>query len=159
MKVIDYFDYINKKWIKVKVKNKVAEYLQQSDKNIRRSNNFFRWKIAHSLDEIISKNGEGNLTFEEILADKNLPINYSCHDDNYRIILKHAISKLNDLEKRIVIALYTINCKSFEIAKLLNISASKFIRIKNNAMNHLRKILIDSIEFKKTKYCKQNYFN
>ena len=155
MKIIDYYDGIHKKWIKVKVNNKVAEYLQKSDKRKRRSDNFFRWQIAHSLDELVNKNCDGNLTFAQICEDKKSLTSHNFEMKEFAKMVNLAVDKLSDIEKKIVFAMYTIGHSGIKIAKQFNMKPGEFSRTKVKILSHLRKILINSIQFRKSQYYKK----
>lgn len=111
------------------IKNEILKFLMKNNKN------------NISLDEYISE----DITIKDIIADENCNIIEEIMFDELCSLLHEIINnKLSDIEKKIIKMYYGIGCREYkqkEIADILNIKQYTVSRIKNKAIDKLRKYI------------------
>lgn len=82
-----------------------------------------------------------NLEKDVELID-TLPSNFEIDNEIVKLDLKNAISKLPDLQKQVIKIIFFQGKTQNEAAKLLGTNQVQISRIKNRAIESLRKILV-----------------
>ncbi|MBO3357158.1 sigma-70 family RNA polymerase sigma factor, partial [Clostridium perfringens] len=82
-----------------------------------------------------------NLEKDVELID-TLPSNFEIDNEIVKLDLKNAISKLPDLQKQVIKIIFFQGKTQNEAAKLLGTNQVEISRIKNRAIDSLRKILV-----------------
>lgn len=68
MRIIKYYDRINRKYLDLEVTDEVAKFLLANDKWLRRKQNEFNFRTI-SLDTVIYSSEDDEITLKETVAD------------------------------------------------------------------------------------------
>ena len=149
---IDYYDRINKRWIKLDVTKEVARLLHTENERTRRANNRY---IHHNLsfDEVFDSNKDDNPK-NEYLIDENASPDVIMEKkeqakldeimrDEQRAILENSIPKLTETQQEIIkYALYD-NMSYGEIAKIRNTKKSSVYKAMKAASKKIKSEISD----------------
>lgn len=146
---IDYFDRINKKWIKLDVTKEVANFLKASEQKERRKQNQYNY-FNKPIDKIFNENKPEN---EHFLIDESQDVEKileKIEDDilddltrNYeRTLIENSLYVLTPEQREVIEMVMYKNMSYSEIGNLLGIDKSSvYSRIKNakkNIKNHIK---------------------
>lgn len=146
---IDYFDRINKKWIKLDVTKEVAKFLESNNRKLRRKQNQYNY-FNKPIDKIFNENKPEN---EHFLIDESQDVEKileKIEDDilddltrNYeRTLIENSLYVLTPEQREVIEMVMYKNMSYSEIGNLLGIDKSSvYSRIKNakkNIKNHIK---------------------
>lgn len=146
---IDYFDRINKKWIKLDVTKEVANLLKASDQKERRKQNQYNY-FNKPIDKIFNENKPEN---EHFLIDESQDVEKILEkiendilDDltrNYeRTLIENSLYVLTPEQREVIEMVMYKNMSQNEIAKELNIEQSsvggRLKRAKENIKKYIK---------------------
>ena len=144
---IDYFDYINNKWIKVDVTKKVAKFLEADDRNIRRKQAQYNYRNI-SYHKVFNENRPRkiNKLIIDIKQEPDFRLNYQTEllkqEANYehkKVLIENALDTLTDNQRRIV------------VMRMKNMSYKEIMEVKKvKSLNSVYKPL--HVAYKKIKY-------
>ena len=146
---IDYFDRINRKWIKLDVTKEVAKFLESNKKKLRRKQNQYNY-FNKPIDAIFNESKPENEHFlidesqdiEKILEKKENDVLDDLTRNYERTLIENSLYVLTP-EQREVIEMVMYNNMSYsEIGNVLGIDKSSvYARIKSakkNIKNHIK---------------------
>lgn len=146
---IDYFDRINKKWIKLDVTKEVANFLKASEQKERRKQNQYNY-FNKPIDKIFNENKPEN---EHFLIDESQDVEKileKIEDDilddltrNYeRTLIENSLYVLTPEQREVIEMVMYKNMSQNEIAKELNIEQSsvggRLKRAKENIKKYIK---------------------
>lgn len=148
--VIDYFDRINNKWIKVEVTKEVARFMKADKQQRRRKQNQYDY-FNKPYDEIFDEDKhpenmhflcDETLNPEYILAKKEEALVEKAKKEQQRTIIENSLCDLTHEQREVVeMAMYD-NLSYREMAEILNVDKSSvYSRMKNakkNIKNHIK---------------------
>lgn len=128
---IDYFDRINKKWIKLDVTKEVANLLKASDQKERRKQNQYNY-FNKPIDKIFNENKPENEHFlidesqdvEKILEKKENDVLDDLTRNYERTLIENSLYVLTPEQREVIEMVMYKNMSQNEIAKELNIEQS-----------------------------------
>ena len=151
---IDYYDRINKKWIKLDVNKEVARFLSSSNKQMKRKQNQYNFRNC-SLDTIFN---EEHPEMEGYLADED-----SCpesilrkaeedrlkvvNDEHMKTVIQNALCCLTPIQREVVEMAFYQNMSYSEIALDRGVkNKSSIYKIMKAAEKNIRKFIEQSGE-------------
>lgn len=157
MRIIKYYDRINRQFVDLEVTDEVARFLMSNDKKLRRHQVRYDY-FNISLDIPINSNNEDSITLTETLEDKAEVMD--CATCRRKIHLFNTVWKVVDKLKpkqiELIDNLYIFDKTQKEIAKMWNVSESSVSQMKDIALLHLTYRFYTDKEFKKTDLYKRN---
>lgn len=146
---IDYFDRINKKWIKLDVTKEVANLLKASDQKERRKQNQYNY-FNKPIDKIFNENKPENEHFlidesqdvEKILEKKENDVLDDLTRNYERTLIENSLYVLTPEQREVIEMVMYKNMSQNEIAKELNIEQSsvggRLKRAKENIKKYIK---------------------
>lgn len=157
LRIIKYYDRINRQYIDLEVTDEVARFLMSNDKKLRRHQAKYDY-FNISIDTPINSNDEDSITLAETLEDKTEVMD--CATCRRKIHLFNTVwkvvDKLNPKQIELIDNLYIFDKTQKEIAKMWNVSESSVSQMKDTALLHLTYHFYTDKEFKKTDLYKRN---
>ena len=149
---IDYYDRINKRWIKLDVTKEVARLLHTENERTRRANNRYN-HYNLSFDEVFDSNKDDNPK-NEYLIDENASPDVIMEKkeqakvdemmrDEQRAILENSIPKLTETQQEIIKCVLYDNMSYGEIAKLRNTKKSSVYKAMKSASRKIKREISD----------------
>ena len=146
---IDYFDRINKKWIKLDVTKEVANFLKASEQKERRKQNQYNY-FNKPIDKIFNENKPENEHFlidesqdvEKILEKKENDVLDDLTRNYERTLIENSLYVLTPEQREVIEMVMYKNMSQNEIAKELNIEQSsvggRLKRAKENIKKYIK---------------------
>lgn len=142
---IDYFDRINKKWIKLDVTKEVAKFLESNNRKLRRKQNQYNY-FNKPIDAIFNENKPEN---EHFLIDENQDIEKNmelkeleaiekAEENHKRTLIENSLYELTAKQREVVEKTLYENKSYGEISKELKISKSAVAKRSENANKNIR---------------------
>ena len=145
---IDYYDRINKQWIKVEVTKEVARFMQSDTKKTRRKQNqydFYNIPLSSfetEEDDYCFDIEDENSDIEKKYDEKIKQDLQDIKEDYERTIIENSLYILTPEQREVVEMVFYQNMTYREIAKVLNISKQSVCeRLKNakrKIKNHIK---------------------
>lgn len=146
---IDYFDRINKKWIKLDVTKEVANFLKASEQKERRKQNQYNY-FNKPIDKIFNESKPENEQFlidesqdvEKILEKKENDVLDDLTRNYERTLIENSLYVLTPEQREVIEMVMYKNMSQNEIAKELNIEQSsvggRLKRAKENIKKYIK---------------------
>ena len=146
---IDYFDRINKKWIKLDVTKEVAKFLESNNRKLRRKQNQYNY-FNKPIDKIFNESKTENEHFlidesqdvEKILEKKENDVLDDLTRNYERTLIENSLYVLTPEQKEVIEMVMYKNMSQNEIAKELNIEQSsvggRLKRAKENIKKYIK---------------------
>ena len=146
---IDYFDRINRKWIKLDVTKEVAKFLESNKKKLRRKQNQYNY-FNKQIDAIFNESKPEN---EHFLIDENQDIEKNmelkeleaiekAEENHKRTLIENSLYELTEKQREVVEKILYENKTNSKIADELNISrqsvGERLSSAKKNIKNHIK---------------------
>ena len=146
---IDYFDRINRKWIKLDVTKEVANFLKASEQKERRKQNQYNY-FNKPIDKIFNEGKPENEHFlidesqdvEKILEKKENDLLDDLTRNYERTLIENSLYVLTPEQREVIEMVMYENMSQNEIAKELNIEQSsvggRLKRAKENIKKYIK---------------------
>ena len=138
---IDYYDYINKQWIKVDVTKKVARFLETNDRKTKRKQAQYDYRNI-SYHKVFNENKARKIN-ERIIDVRQEPDYRLNHEaelrlkdaeiEHQRTIIQNSLCKLTEPQKEVIDLIMYDNLSHRKIARKLNIAKSSVTERVNEA--------------------------
>lgn len=140
MRVINYYDRINKQMIELEVTDEVAKFLLANDKKLRRKQNKFNYYTI-PLDTVVYSGENEDITLQEVIAEPEDDEVMDCRQCKKKLEFFNIVWKVVDnLDKEkydLIWDLFVEKKSQKEIAKEKGISESAVSQLKDTAMSDL----------------------
>ena len=158
MRVIKYYDRINKQMIDLEVTDEVARFLLANDKKLQRKQNEYNHRTI-PLDKVIYSNDEDEITLQEVLAEPEDDEVMDCRLckkklEFYNIVWK-VVGNLDKEKYDLIWDLFVEKKTQKEIAKEKHKTESAISQIKDTVINDLIYHFNCDEPFKRTDYNKK----
>lgn len=158
MRVIKYYDRINKQMIDLEVTDEVARFLLANDKKLQRKQNKYNHRTI-PLDKIIYSSDEEDITLQEVLAEPEDEEVMDCRQckkklDFFNIVWK-VVDNLDKEKYDLIWDLFVEKKSQKEIAKEKSITESAVSQLKDTAISDLVYHLNCDEIFKQTDFYKK----
>lgn len=148
---IDYYDRINKKWIKLDVTKKVARFLAASDKKMQRKQNQYDF-YNKQFDIIFNENKPQNEHFlideendpEYVLEKQEKEMLEYVRDEHNRTLIENSLFVLTPTQKEVVEMAFYQNMSYSQIAERLGIDKSSVYARMKKAEKNIKKYIEDT---------------
>ncbi len=153
MRVIKYYDGINKKYVNVEVSDEVAKFLHASEKReLRQKYNDINY-IAFSLDEKIDKSKASSLSYHEIIEDEYSNIGRIMENDELSRTIWNVVYKLEPMKSDFIIFHYVCRKRlTFLAEHFQKESSGNMTKWKSTILDDLKHLFCNDEEFTKTNW-------
>lgn len=147
---IDYYDYINKQWIKVDVTKKVARFLQDSDRRLKRKQAQYDYRNI-SYHKVFNENRPRKINERiiDVRQEPNYRLNHEAElrlkdaeIEHKRTIIKNSLEILNDTQREAIEKTFYENKNQYQIGEELSIShqavCGRLQRAEKNLRNYIK---------------------
>lgn len=147
---IDYYDRINRKWIKVDVTKEVARFMKADTQQRRRKQNQYDF-YNKSYDKIFDEDKHPeNMKYlldetqspEYIMEQKEKLLIENAKKEEQRTMIENSLNVLNDTQLEVIEKTFYENKSENDIAEELGISqqavSGRLIRAEKNIKNHIK---------------------
>lgn len=154
MRIIKYYDRINRKHLDLEVTDEVAKFLLANDKWLRRKQNEFNFRTI-SLDTVIYSGEDDEITLKETIADDEEEI-MNCKTCGKRLEFYNLVWKvvgyLDKSKYDLIWNIFVEKKTQKQIASELNITEGAVSQLKDTAISDLVYHFNCDEEFRKTSY-------
>ena len=148
LRIVDYYDRIHKRWIKVEVTKEVAKFMKTNNEITRKKQNKYNFHNIplshfesedndHSFDVI-----DENVNIEEQFEKEQMKKIENMKEDYERTLIENSLYILTPEQREVVEMVFYKNMTYGEISKVLNIDKSSvYARLKNakrKIKNHIK---------------------
>lgn len=157
MRVVKYYDRINKQLLELEVNDEVAKFLHSDNRRLSRQGQKDRENIVLSLDDQTDYNGEEALTYHELIPDEKAYVDKILEQKEFSRIVWKVVDKLEEKQAKAIKGYFKIGYRAKELADYLGMSTSAFTQFKDTALKHLHILLSYDEEFRSTTYYELHY--
>jgi len=140
---IDYYDRINKRWIKLDVTKEVARLLKAEDQRTRRAKNKYNYYNL-PFDEVFDSDKN-----EELLIDENANFDFEeegilrdCADEQRRTLIENSLDSLTPEQREVVEMAYFQNMSYSQIANARGLKSKNSVyKVMKAAEKNIKKYI------------------